>query len=68
MKIHRFTLVFFATGLVVHSISYFLIERRLDKTTLISAGIYVVGILTSLVAYLISRYRKKRAEVSDWQS
>ena len=65
MKIHRFILLLFSFGLLFYSITYFVMQRRFDKTSLAGAAIYMVGIIISFTAYQMARNKKKRQDAID---
>jgi hypothetical protein len=65
MKVHKFIFLLFSFGLLFYSITYFLIQKRFDKTSFGGAAIYVVGIIISYAAYQMARNKKKRQDVID---
>jgi hypothetical protein len=65
MKTHRFIIILFSVGLAVFCISNFLMQKNFTVTTITGASIYVIGIVTGFIGYLMARNKKKKEDLID---
>jgi hypothetical protein len=65
MKTYVLLLVFLTIAELLFTMVYFFIRREVDEVIIVGLFIYLGGIISCTVAYMIAKYRRKKKQMLD---